>query len=83
MMPYRRRSATVAETSAAWVPLEVDPSPSQCGCRACGRVFGGAEGFFAHRSGGRCHDPATRRMTKVDGIWRRQREGRPEHWVHP
>lgn len=53
------------------------PAPSQAHCAACHRTFGGVKGFDEHRKDGVCLDPATRGMTEVNGIWRRD-VGKPQ-----
>lgn len=60
------------------------PAPSQAHCTSCHRTFGGVKGFDEHRKDGQCLDPATRRMTEVDGIWRRDvGKPPPEGWQKP
>ncbi|GIG57383.1 hypothetical protein Lfu02_17550 [Longispora fulva] len=38
-------------------------------CSVCHNTFGGVTHFDAHRSGGYCHDPASKGLVREAGLW--------------
>lgn len=52
---------------------KLPPGTNHCLCSACGRYFGGADGFTRHRVNFKCVDPATLGLTL----------NRRGYWVRP